>query len=158
MHHYWFQKAQHRHHADLVDMIYQVALESEGCSLDLETLSQGIRQVLDNPALGTYWLLFGDTPNDKPLACMLTTTEWSDWHNKAYLWLQSVYISPEYRGQGLMNLMIERLAELVEPEGVSELRLYVDQGNHRALQAYTKCQFSPSNYLMMSKSLATPDV
>lgn len=30
----------------------------------------------------------------------MVTKEWSDWNNCSYWWIQSVYVKPEYRGQG----------------------------------------------------------
>lgn len=137
----------------LIAMIRQVALESENLDLHPDTLSAGIRHILNNPLLGSYWLLWETSRHQpEPVACMLTTVEWSDWNNAAYLWLQSVYILPAYRGQGLFERMLQQLEDHLEHETIGEVRLYVEKQNQRAIRAYEKCQFKPSHYTIMTRS------
>jgi NAD-dependent dihydropyrimidine dehydrogenase PreA subunit len=70
---------------------------------------------------------------------LLITYEWSDWRNGTVWWIQSVYVVPEARRQGIyagLYTYVRDLAE-VEPQ-VRGIRLYVERANERAKAAYTK--------------------
>ncbi|MEM8858822.1 MAG: GNAT family N-acetyltransferase [Chloroflexota bacterium] len=53
---------------------------------------------------------------------------------------------PEKRGQGLMGKLLDAVVTEMERQGGLELRLYVHQGNKRAIRAYEKAGFKPSPY------------
>ena len=36
------------------------------------------------------------------VASLMITREWSDWYNGWYWWIQSVYVMPEYRCEGMI--------------------------------------------------------
>ncbi len=135
----------------LLDFILTMARESEDRELDEDTVRQGIAAVFRRPEHGTYWLvenLLGD-----PVGSALVTTEWSDWNNAPYWWLQSVYLVPHARGQGVMGLLVKAIGKAAREEGAAELRLYVDEDNVRAIRAYEKCGFHLDHYRMMTRKL-----
>ncbi len=135
---------------ELVAMITAMALESENRALDPNTLQAGVRAVFQNPALGQYWVL---TDGERPVGCTLITTEWSDWNNAPYWWIQSVYVQPDYRGQGLFEQLLTTLEAHAKPAQVAELRLYVEHNNTRAIRVYERTGFDAGHYACMTKPL-----
>ncbi len=79
-----------------------MALETENKILDPEVLLQGVKSVLKKPELGFYIVA---ELNDKVVGCLMITTEWSDWRNGIFWWIQSVYIHPEHRREGVYSKM-----------------------------------------------------
>ena len=74
-----------------------MALESEGTILDGNKVRSGVKAAMEDESKGTYIVARTD---GKPIASLMITREWSDWNNGWYWWIQSVYVMPEYRGQG----------------------------------------------------------
>jgi ribosomal protein S18 acetylase RimI-like enzyme len=139
------------HEADtLCELILAMARESEGRELHRQTLLSGIQAVFINPALGRYWVV---ERNGQLIACTLITVEWSDWNNAPYWWIQSLYIQPEFRGQGLFEELLAALESAAQTSGVRELRLYVEQNNQRAIRVYERCGFESEHYRCMTKTL-----
>lgn len=137
----------------LVDMIKAMAFESEARELDPDTLKSGVQTIFEqHPHLGIYWL--GVLPeNGKIVADLLITTEWSDWNNTYYWWIQSVYVKPEYRGQGMITQMVRAMEEEARKAGAAELRLYAHKLNDRAIRSYEKAGFYDNKFKMMTKRL-----
>ena len=74
-----------------------MAMESEGLALDYQRTLKGVQAVLQDEAKGRYILAILD---GHPVGSLMLTREWSDWNCRWYLWIQSVYIRPDYRNQG----------------------------------------------------------
>jgi L-amino acid N-acyltransferase YncA len=140
-------------HALLCQMILEMAKDSEGVDLDPETLSKGVRAVFEDPAKGSYWFWVNPNNSQDIWASCLITSEWSDWHNRIYFWLQSVYIPPAHRGKGVLGNFLDALRHTLKTQHGHEIRLYVDQQNQRAIQAYLKTGFETSHYQMMVRTL-----
>ena len=82
-------------------------------------------------------------------AGLLVTTEWSDWRNGWFWWIQSVYVRPEHRGGGLYGQMSEFVKERAAAAGnVCGFRLYVEKENERAQRVYEKLGMERTYYLM----------
>ncbi len=134
----------------LMTMIQNMADESEGMRLDSKTLEQSVQKVFDQPYLGIYWVL---THSETLIGGLLVTTEWSDWHNAPYWWIQSVYLHPDHRGKGQFQQLLSAVEQAARDAGSPELRLYVHTENLRAIRAYEKTGFSQGHYLVMTKHL-----
>ena len=79
----------------------------------------------------------------------MITTEWSDWRNGLFWWVQSVYVRPSYRRQGLYRELYARVKELAEQEpSVCGYRLYVERGNEAAQKAYESLGMHETEYKM----------
>ena len=122
-----------------------MAMESEGYALDYERTLKGVESVLLDDTKGRYVLAVID---GKPVASLMLTREWSDWNCCWYLWIQSVYVSPDYRKKGIFMAMYEEVLKLAKSEGVSQVRLYVDKDNKKAQTVYQKAGMSECHYLM----------
>ena len=78
------------------------------------------------------------------------TREWSDWRNSDIWWIQSVYVHPEYRRQGVSRSLYGHLKTIAESDpGVVGLRLYVELENAAARGTYVGLGMRQSGYLVM---------
>lgn len=58
-----------------------------------------------------------------------------------HAYLGFMYVRPDYRGQGIIQLIIDELSRFAKANDVTELRLDVFAGNENAIQAYEKAGF-----------------
>lgn len=124
-----------------------MATETEDRRLDPETLRAGVEAVLQNPARGRYFLAERD---GHVVAQTMITYEWSDWRNGNFWWIQSVYVSPDYRSAGVFTALyrhIERLA--ANDRTVCGIRLYVEKENVQAARTYLRLGMKPAHYNML---------
>lgn len=79
----------------------------------------------------------------------MVTTEWSDWRNGNFWWIQSVYVKPEFRQQGIYRAMYEHLKTLARSKkNVCGFRLYVEKDNKTAQHTYQSLGMSETHYLI----------
>jgi GNAT superfamily N-acetyltransferase len=130
----------------IVDFQSRMAYESEGLELDQQTLRKGVHAVFLDPQKGKYHLA---VEGERIIGSLMITTEWSDWRNQWVLWVQSVYVVPEYRRRGVFRKMYEHLMTLVrdDPEAAG-LRLYVDSKNKNAAMVYEALGMDGDHYRM----------
>lgn len=132
-----------------------LAAESEDQALDPALLYPGVQAVLDDPALGRYYLAEID---GRPVGQLMTTFEWSDWRNGVFLWIQSVYVMPAHRGAGVFRALYRHLAGLASQDGrICGIRLYVARHNVRAREVYTLLGMHVSNYQVMETVYRGPE-
>jgi GNAT superfamily N-acetyltransferase len=55
--------------------------------------------------------------------------------------LISMWVAPAWRGRGVASQLIEAVADWAASEALSEIRLWVVEGNQRAERAYAKAGF-----------------
>ena len=127
-----------------------MAIESEGLALDFERTLRGVQSVLKDETKGRYVLAI---INGRPVGSLMLTREWSDWNCCWYLWIQSVYVSPEYRNKGIFKAMYNKVMELAQSEETTQVRLYVDKDNQKAQTVYQKLGMSECHYLMYEVEL-----
>lgn len=135
----------------IVHFIAEEAREAESRSLDFAVVEEGVRNGLAG-AVPRYWVATGDHGR-RIVASASVYTEWSDWNNAEYWWIQSFYIVPSARGTGLAQRLVHMIEDEAEAAGVIELRLYVHNGNRRAMAAYEKAGFSATPYEVLSKRI-----
>ena len=131
---------------------YNAALaeESEGLMPDLTTLREGVRALLADPTKGRYFL--GEVEGRR-VGQLLITYEWSDWRNGTFIWLQSVYVEPEFRRRGVFRALYEHVKRMAEEDRYCGIRLYVHNENDGARQVYERLGMVSGDYLV----LETPD-
>ena len=128
-----------------------MALETENKILDPEVLMQGVTSVLKKPELGFYIVA---ELNNKVVGCLMITTEWSDWRNGIFWWIQSVYIHPEHRRCGIYSKMYKYIkTKAAENSQVCGFRLYVDRENEIAQKGYLSLGMKKTNYLLFEEIL-----
>jgi ribosomal protein S18 acetylase RimI-like enzyme len=123
-----------------------MALETENKQLPAEILRPGVAAVFDDENKGFYVVADED---GVAVGGLLVTYEWSDWRNKWFWWIQSVYVVPEYRGQGFYSKMYDFVKDLAGSRGnVCGFRLYVEKENEVAQRVYEKVGMVKTYYLM----------
>lgn len=133
----------------IVGFIAEEAREAEGRTQDQAKLEQGIEAALRDDRIARYWLLIDET--DSACGCASVVREWSDWNAGYYWWIQSMYIAPDCRGKGCLDLLMDRIVSAATEAGCLDLRLYVHSENKAAIRAYEKAGFSQSVYRIMSR-------
>jgi GNAT superfamily N-acetyltransferase len=113
-----------------------LALETENKTLRREDARCGVKAVFDDPAKGSYYVADLD---GGVAGSLLITPEWSDWENAYFWWIQSVYVLPDFRGQGIYKALYRHACGLARSSGqVRGLKLYVEQNNYTAKKVYEK--------------------
>ncbi len=123
-----------------------MAMETEGLALDPEKIRAGVEGLFERPQYGFYLVaeLAGEVAGG-----LMITYEWSDWRNKVFWWIQSVYVKPAYRGQGVYRALYEGAKRLAEEEAnCCGFRLYVEKENAAAQAVYAKLGMHESHYVM----------
>ena len=123
-----------------------MALETEHRKLDAGRLRKGVQALFQDASRGVYYIaeIAGERAGQ-----MLITYEWSDWRNGNFWWMQSVYVLPRFRGQGVFRALYSHVEMLARADlGVCGLRLYVENQNTRAQAAYEKCGMKRADYQM----------
>ena len=123
-----------------------MAEKTEGKTLDLERLRAGVAAVLADDRLGFYLVA---EIRDHVAGQLMITTEWSDWRNAYFWWIQSVYVAPEFRRQGVYRALDGHVrTEAGKRSNVCGLRLYVDRDNRVAQAVYAGLDMQHSDYDM----------
>ena len=136
----------------LVRFNLAMAAETEDLALDEARLTRGVQRVFDDPDRARYFV--AETGSAEVVACTMLTTEWSDWRDGVAWWLQSVYVLPEWRRQGVFRALyqhIERAARSAGDPEVVALRLYVHDENERAQQVYRRLGMDASDYRVFER-------
>jgi ribosomal protein S18 acetylase RimI-like enzyme len=121
----------------------KMAWETECLVLVSETVTNGVKAVFDNPSRGQYWVA---TDNNRVIASLLITYEWSDWRNTEVWWFQSVYVVPEFRRKGIFRKMYSHIKAEAEKQNVAGLRLYVEANNAVAQKTYEAIGMKSEHY------------
>ncbi len=133
---------------DLIPIMeFQLAMakETEGIGLDRRTVEKGVAAVLEDSAKGTYYVAEAE---GRLIGSLLTTYEWSDWRNGTVLWIQSVYVVPEFRRKGVYSNIYEYVKNhVLESNNLKGIRLYADKKNSGAQQVYRKLGMNPDHYV-----------
>lgn len=135
----------------MVEFNQAMALETEGKRLDSDILSQGVATVFDGGDRGFYVVC---EESEKIVGGLMVTFEWSDWRNGWFWWIQSVYVLPAFRGQGVYPTMYEFVKNKArDAKNVCGFRLYVEKENTRAQHVYKKLGMDETYYLMYEEMI-----
>ncbi|HSD73824.1 MAG TPA: N-acetyltransferase [Steroidobacteraceae bacterium] len=138
----------------VVDCNARLARETEDKQLDPAKLRPGVESVLATPAKGRYFIAELDR---RPAGQIMFTTEWSDWRNGFFWWIQSVYVMPQARRSGVFTALFRHLERLArEDPTVCGLRLYVDQANEAAQRTYRRLGLDATHYTLMEVEFRRP--
>jgi GNAT superfamily N-acetyltransferase len=126
-----------------------MAEETEGKRLLPHVVAQGVRRLLAEPALGFYLVAEAE---GGVVGALMVTTEWSDWRNGRFWWLQSVYVRPAWRRRGVFRALYAYVtaAAALEPD-VCGFRLYVERENRAAQATYRTLGMHETDYLLLEQ-------
>lgn len=126
-----------------------LARETEHKELPLDILTRGVTRMLQKPEYGQYYVA---QVEGRVVGCMMFTYEWSDWRDGLIYWLQSVYVLPEYRRQGVFRALLSAVeAKAQSSPDVCGVRLYVERDNAPAQATYRKHGLAATPYLVMER-------
>jgi GNAT superfamily N-acetyltransferase len=135
----------------IVDSNIALARESEDKVLHRATVLAGVRAGLADPGRSTYFL--AEIENEV-VGQTMVTTEWSDWRNGWFWWIQSVYVKPACRHRGVFRALYRHIRSLAHSRGdVCGLRLYVERHNASAISTYARLGMKPSGHLLYEEDL-----
>ncbi len=128
-----------------------MAQETEAKRLSPAKVKAGMRAVIRHPDHGFYLVA---ELNGRIAGSLLITREWSDWRNGVFWWIQSVYVPPEFRKQGIYRALYDAVKALARSTpDVCGFRLYVEKNNRAAMAVYSKLGMSETEYRIYEESL-----
>lgn len=132
--------------ASIVEFQLAMAWETEKLELHEPTVIKGVAAVFNDTSKGIYYVAETD---GKVVGSLLTTFEWSDWRNGTVLWIQSVYVRPEYRKRSIFSRLYKHIRELVATNNdLRGIRLYADKTNIPAHGVYEHLGMTAEHYQM----------
>lgn len=143
------RKADKRDVAVLVEFNCALARETEDKELIPDIISSGIKTLLEDSNLGFYIVA---ERNGEIIGTLMITTEWSDWRNGMFWWIQSVYVRSDCRRQGIFKHLYQHVQTLAlaNPK-VCGFRLYVERENTTAQQTYKSLGMEQTHYKMFEQ-------
>jgi GNAT superfamily N-acetyltransferase len=132
---------------------YNIALARETESLELQPscVRAGVEALLRDPVKGTYFVAVS---GGEVVGQLLITHEWSDWRNGDFWWLQSVYVRSDFRRRGVFKALFDFVrAEAARAPDVCGIRLYMEQDNSRAREAYLRMGMTETHYHVLERLL-----
>ncbi|MDP3643731.1 MAG: GNAT family N-acetyltransferase [Bacteroidota bacterium] len=140
------RQANDKDSASIVEFQLAMAMETEQLQLHEPTVIKGVAAVLDDTSKGIYYVAETD---GKVVGSLLTTFEWSDWRNGTVLWIQSVYVRPEFRKRSIFSRLYKHIQELVVSNSdLRGIRLYADKNNTSAHGVYEHLGMTAEHYQM----------
>ncbi|MFW6257372.1 MAG: GNAT family N-acetyltransferase [Prolixibacteraceae bacterium] len=129
----------------IVEFQLAMAIETEDISLDRATVEKGVKAVLADDTRGRYYVA---EIEGRIAGSLLTTYEWSDWRNGTILWIQSVYVLPEFRRRGVYRNLYSHVKKMVLLDNrLNGIRLYADKSNKAAHETYRKLGMMDDHYV-----------
>lgn len=140
------RKAELRDAATIAAFNSAMALETEGKVLLPERVDAGVLRLMNDPSLGFYLVA---QQQDRVVGCLMVTNEWSDWRNGLFWWIQSVYVQPDARRQGVYRRLYDFIREMAKADpGICGFRLYVEKENTAAQRTYGSLGMERTDYLV----------
>ena len=126
-----------------------LALETEGKRLKPSLVERGVEALL-SASEGGFYVVAEQAGN--VVASLMITTEWSDWRNGEFWWIQSVFVSPEVRRRGIYRQLYSYVHSMAaQNDRVCGFRLYVEKSNHRAQETYLALGMQETEYVVFEE-------
>lgn len=114
-----------------------LASETEDKKLDRELVLKGVNALIEDPDKGFYLIAEKGDGKDGIVGQLMITFEWSDWRNKCFWWIQSVYVEKKFRNKRVFTCLFNEILRLARLSGdVCGFRLYVEENNELAKKVY----------------------
>ncbi len=140
------RKAELRDAATIAAFNSAMALETEDKVLLPERVDAGVLRLMNDPSLGFYLVA---QQQDRVVGCLMVTNEWSDWRNGLFWWIQSVYVQPDARRQGVYRRLYDFIRGMAKADpGICGFRLYVEKENTAAQRTYGSLGMERTDYLV----------
>lgn len=144
--HFKIRKGELRDAETIAGFNIAMAQETEDKPLDPDTALRGAKAIIKDPHKGFYLLA---EHKGEIAGQLMVTLEWSDWRNKYFMWIQSVYVPEKFRKQGIYASLYHHLKEIAAGQkNVAGIRLYVEKNNATAKQVYERLGMYDPGYDM----------
>ncbi|MCP5106447.1 MAG: GNAT family N-acetyltransferase [bacterium] len=138
------RKAELRDAQTVADFNTLIAKEIENMDLDPKTALLGAKAIIKDPHKGFYLVAVA---KGEIIGQLMVTNEWSDWRNKYFLWIQSVFVREDYREKGIFSALYRHLMDLARyKKNVAGIRLYVEKNNETAIAVYEQLGMTKPHY------------
>lgn len=125
--------------AQAAGMLRQLSREVAG---GLEAMADEASLMEFGPfGLGRFDALVADCGDGTLGALCLYTWSFSGWRGKAGLFLEDLYVAPDWRKTGLGRKMVAAAAECEKPDGAHFIKLELASDNHKAMAFYRNAGF-----------------
>jgi ribosomal protein S18 acetylase RimI-like enzyme len=132
---------------ELVEFNREMARETENIELDPAVVTAGVEALFEHPERGFY--VAAEAAGERLAGSLMVTSEWSDWRNGMFWWIQSVYVRPEFRRRGVYRALYRFVESMAADHAeVCGFRLYVEKDNHRAQRTYRSLGMHETPYLL----------
>ena len=138
-----------------------MAQETEHKALDPATVTAGVAAGIADDSRARYFVamheavLAGRETVALAVGTLMLTREWSDWRNGDWWWIQSVYVPPEHRRQGVFAALYRHVEQAArDTAGVVGLRLYVERDNVAARHTYAALGMADAGYRIFEAEFA----
>ena len=126
--------------------VVAMAYDARQVRLDPTIVHEGVKNLFSRPQLGHY--LVAEVGGQVAGSLMLGY-EWSDWRNGVYWWIESVYVHPDFRRQGVYRSMYQFLkSEAKRDKNVYGLNLSVYKHNAIARKSYEQLGMKESESII----------
>ena len=142
-----FRKATLKDVKRIADYNIQMARETEDKTLNRAEVLKGVKAVIDNPNKGFYLVAEKKDRKIGIIGQLMITFEWSDWRNKCFWWIQSVYVNKKFRNKKIFTSLYRAILRLAESRvDICGLRLYVEEHNKSAKKVYKTLGMNKTSY------------
>ena len=132
----------------IVDFTIREGREAENFVSDEAAVRRGVAAAFAPEPPARYWVA---ESAGRVVASISAVREWSNFRGGYYWWIQSLFIEPAHRRNGLVDRLLDHVAGAAQAEDGLELRLYAHASNAKALRAYQRCGFNEAPYIMMRR-------
>ena len=139
----------------LAEWAQAMAWETEHKRLDADTVRAGVAAGLADATRARYLIAMEDAPVaghetlGMPVGTLMLTSEWSDWRNGDWWWIQSVYVPEAHRRRGVFAALYRHVeAQARAAPSVIGLRLYVERANAVAQRTYAALGMTDAGYAL----------
>lgn len=149
-----FRKAELEDAEMISEFNVKMAAETEGKKLDEDIVLKGVKAVIEDSNKGFYVVADKGDKEPEIIGQLLVTFEWSDWRNKFFWWIQSVYVDQKYRNKRVFSNLHSKIMQIAKSnKDVCGLRLYVKTNNESAKKVYEALGMNKTSYEVYEEAL-----
>jgi GNAT superfamily N-acetyltransferase len=130
-------------HRDIgeVTALLEAQLREHQMTPPTDVLRESLRTVIDNPRYGFILLAAG--ADNVAVGVAYASSLLSFEHGGVSGWIEELYVTPAWRGQGIGSRLLENVISTAKELGWRALDLEVDATHERAISLYQRHHFLP---------------
>jgi ribosomal protein S18 acetylase RimI-like enzyme len=124
-----------------VSALLEAQLREHQMTPPTEALREAIHAVIEDPRNGFILLAAG--PDNVAVGVAYASSLLSFEYGGVSGWVEELYVTPAYRGQGIGSHLLEKVISTAKELGWRALDLEVDESHDRAIPLYQRYHFLP---------------